>query len=95
MMHRSPGFTALAAISLALGIGANTAILSLAHTLLWRDLPVRNPADLVEPLSLYPGDPPLNFFSWNSYQHFRDRNHVFSEVTAAFAAAERNSATPA
>jgi predicted permease len=81
MMRRSPGFTAVVVLSLALGIGANTAIFSLIHTLMLRLLPVREPEQLVEFLNQYPGDPPLNVFSWQSYEYFRDHNHVFSGVT--------------
>ena len=43
MMRRAPGFTAVAVLSLALGIGANTAIFSLINTLMLRSLPVRDP----------------------------------------------------
>ena len=82
-MRRSPGFAAVAVLSLALGIGANTAIFSLIHALLLRRLPVRAPDELVEPLNLYPGDPPINAFSLQSYEHFRDENHVFSGLTGA------------
>src|SRR5580693_10556640 len=78
---RSPGFTAVTVLSLALGIGANTAIFSLINTLMLRMLPVYEPERLVEFLVLYPGDPPGNFFSWQSYQHFRDHNHVFSGIS--------------
>ena len=46
-MRRTPGFTALAILSLALGIGANTAIFTLINALLLRDLPVRQPERLV------------------------------------------------
>jgi predicted permease len=80
MLRRTPGFTAVAVLSLALGIGANTAIFSLIDTLMLRPLPVREPEQLVELLNIYPGDPRLNFFSWPSYQHFRDHNHVFSAL---------------
>ena len=80
MMRRTPGFTAAAVLSLALGIGANTAIFSLIDTLMLRLLPVREPRQLVELLNLYPGDPRLNAFSWQSYEHFRDHNHVFSAL---------------
>jgi predicted permease len=45
-LRRQPSFTAVAVISLALGIGANAAIFSLMDALLWRDLPVREPEQL-------------------------------------------------
>jgi predicted permease len=48
VLGKNPGFTAVAVFSLALGIGANTAIFSLLNTLLLRDLPVRQPERLVE-----------------------------------------------
>ena len=62
MMRRSPGFTAVAVLSLSLGIGANTAIFSLINTLMLRLLPVREPEQLVELLSRYPGEPRINAF---------------------------------
>src|SRR5262249_12556698 len=46
-MRRSPGFTAVAVVSLGLGIGANTAIFSLIETVMLRMLPVRHPEQLV------------------------------------------------
>jgi len=80
-MRRSPGFTAVTVLSLALGIGANTAVFSLVNILLLRLLPVREPQQLVEFLAQYPGDPPVNAFSWQDYEHFREHNHVFSGLT--------------
>jgi hypothetical protein len=55
MMRRSPGFTSVACLTLALGIGANTAIFSLVNVLVWRDLPVRDPGSLVQFTWQYPG----------------------------------------
>ena len=43
-----------------------------------RMLPVREPGQLVELLHRYPGDPRGNGSSWQTYEHFRDHNHVFS-----------------
>jgi putative ABC transport system permease protein len=83
MMRRNPGFTAVAVLSLALGIGANTAIFSLVYTLLLRTLPVQHPKQLVELLHRYPGEPHLNGFSWQAYQLMRDHSHVFSGLIAA------------
>jgi predicted permease len=74
-------FTALAVSSLALGIGANTAIFSLLNTLALRQLPVRDPGQIVEFLTLYPGDPPVNHFSAASRAHFEAHNHVFSAIS--------------
>ncbi len=79
----SPGFTSVVVLSLALGIGANTAIFSLVHVLLLRTLPVLEPERLVELLSQYPGGPRTSVFSWRFYEYFRDHNHVLSALIAS------------
>jgi predicted permease len=73
-------------LSLGLGIGANTAIFSLINTLMLRTLPVQEPEQLVELLQKYPGEPRGNgFFTWPSYEYYRDHNHVFSALIATSA----------
>ncbi len=82
LMWRSPGFTAVAVLSLSLGIGANTAIFSLFNTVMLRTLPVEHPEQLVEFLQKYPGEPRGNgYWGWDSYEYFRDHNHGFSAMT--------------
>ena len=84
MMRRTPGFTAAAVLSLALGIGANTAVFSLINALMLRTLPVPHPEQLVELLQEYPGEPRGNgYWSPQSYAYYRDNNHVFSSLMAA------------
>jgi predicted permease len=80
-MRRSPAFTAVAVLSLALGIGANTAIFSLMNTIMFRKLPVARPEELVEILRQYPGEPRGNgYYGWEKYERFRNSD-VFSALT--------------
>jgi putative ABC transport system permease protein len=82
LMRRSPGFTTVAVLSLALGIGANTAIFSLFNTIMLRQLPVSHPEQLVEFLERYAGQPRGDgYLAWEKYEYFRDSNHVFSALT--------------
>ena len=81
-LSRSPGFTAVAILTMALGIGANTAIFSLVNALMLRSLPVRHPEQLVEMLWKYPGDPRRNYYRWKDYEHFREQNDVFTDLIA-------------
>ncbi|MBV9676885.1 MAG: ABC transporter permease, partial [Acidobacteriaceae bacterium] len=74
-MKRSPGFTVTAVLSLALGIGANTALFSLVDAVLLRMLPVREPQQLVE--ITQPGGGTL---SYPFFEEVRDQNQVFSGV---------------
>jgi predicted permease len=79
-LRRAPGFTAAAVISLALGIGANTAIFSLFHTLMLRLLPVANPQELV---SLYrTGGWGKGYVSYPLYREVAKRADLFTGVVA-------------
>jgi len=80
MLRRAPLATAVAILTLTLTIGANSAVFSLVNPLLFRDLPVRDPASLVQFTFQYPRDPPLNMFGLASYEHYRDHNRVFSDM---------------
>ncbi|MGH9160515.1 MAG: ABC transporter permease, partial [Vicinamibacteraceae bacterium] len=83
---KSPGFTAVALLSLALGIGANTAIFTLVDQIVLRLLPVKDAHELVQ-LRLdgaRPGEQEgdgLHTFSHPTYLALRDRNTVFSGLT--------------
>lgn len=80
-MFKTPGFTAVAILSLALGIGANAAIFSLVNAILFRPLPVSEPARLVEVTPTRQGSG-LGSFSYPLYRDFRDRNEVFEALAA-------------
>ena len=80
---KSPGFTIIAVLSLALGIGANCAIFSLADALLLRPLPVHDPSAVVS-VSTDPGSQAgvMGGVSYPDYRDFRDKSHSFASMTA-------------
>jgi predicted permease len=80
MLLKERWFTAVAVLSLALGIGANTAIFSLINALMLRTLPVRDPQQLVEFMSAYPGEPRRNGFQYAHYERVRDGSTTLSDV---------------
>lgn len=84
MLRRSPGFTLVVILSLALGIGANTAIFSLTYQVILRSLPVKDPTTLVSlrsndySVGWTRNDNNITVFSYPMYQALRDRNQVFT-----------------
>ena len=85
--RRAPVFTAIAVLSLALGIGANTAIFSLVDQLILRLLPIRDPQRLVILAGRgrhYGGNNGLNALSYPMYQDLRDRNQVFDGMMCRY-----------
>ncbi|HZF39401.1 MAG TPA: ABC transporter permease, partial [Blastocatellia bacterium] len=89
MLWKKPGFTLIAALTLSLGIGANTAIFSLVDAALLRMLPVREPERLAlfgtgQAMGVSGGFPDgrTELFSYPFYWDVRRRNQVFSDVAA-------------
>ena len=83
MLAKKPMFTAVAALSLALGIGLNTAIFTLIHTILWGALPYREPDRIVAIRSVAPGHPDqFNDVSVPDYLAFKERNRSFESLGA-------------
>lgn len=81
---KSPGFTVVVVLSLALGIGANTAIFSLVDAVLLKTLPVSQPEQLVVVATGVPGQPspPGSSFSYPLFQELRDKQSSFSGIFA-------------
>ena len=80
-LARSPGFTAAAVLSLALGIGANTAVFSLFHALMLRMLPVARPEELV--VLFRTGGWGRGVSSYPLYLDLRKRSDLFADVAAS------------
>src|SRR2546421_13058150 len=80
---KRPGFTAIAVITLALGIGANTAIFSVVNTLLLRPLPFKEPARLVQvwEANFKRGQNTMTV-SYPNFADCRDQNQVFEQIAA-------------
>src|ERR1044071_9937944 len=76
-LMKRPGFVAIAVITLALGIGANTAIFSLVNTVVLRSLPVDHPNEIVS-VAVRGRDDSMSAFSYPNYKDFRERNDVLS-----------------
>ena len=94
-LRRSPLFTLVAVLSLALGIGANTAIFSLLDQVVLRSLPVRDPETLTvlhreyNPQGSSSSDNSESVFSYPMYRDLRDRDPAFSGIVARMGAPVR------
>src|SRR5437763_7003945 len=89
MLAKSPAFAIVAVLTLALGIGANTAIFTLINSILLKMLPIQDVSNLVivgDPATVNSrsqGTPQLSYYSFPLYREFRDHNTVFSEMFAS------------
>jgi len=86
-MLRTPGFTAVTILTLALGIGANTAIFSVVNAVLFRALPYRDAGRLVWATNFVKGQGQNLVFA-DEYAGYRTQNHLFESIAAYSAAAE-------
>jgi predicted permease len=100
LLAKSPGFTTVAVLSLALGIGANTAIFSLIDTVLLKMLPVKDPQQLValtDPtsagVSIGSSTGERDILSTREFEALRDRTQSFSGMFAAQSQLDRNNAS--
>src|SRR5215813_3744590 len=86
LLTKTPGFTAIAAMSLALGIGANTTIFTLVNAVLLNPLPVEDPSQLVSVFTTDERNQNSVFgflqLSPANYRDLRDKNDVFSGLAS-------------
>src|ERR1700688_1323814 len=86
-LRKSPVFLVVALLSLALGIGANTAIFTLINQLILQPLPVKDPEQLVMLAGRgkhYGGNNGPDRISYPMYQEIRDKNQVFSGMFCTY-----------
>jgi predicted permease len=81
ILAANPGFTAVAVLSLAVGIGANTAMFSLADAILLRPLPVERPAEIVRIFTTSRGDQ-LGYVSHPDFVDFRNQTKTLAGIVA-------------
>src|SRR5579864_9522825 len=87
VLSKTPGFTAIAVLTLSLGIGANTALFSVINAILLRTLPVQNPQQLAvltdpeasgQQFGLQDGE--RRMLTYHEFEGLRDNNQIFSGI---------------
>lgn len=81
-LARTPAFSMVAVLSLALGIGANTALFSLMDVMLLRALPVKNPQELVEFIRAHPSGAMMTNLPYPVFEYLRRDRTVLSDIFA-------------
>jgi putative ABC transport system permease protein len=81
-MRKSPGFTAIVALSLGLGIGANSAIFTLVNAVFLKPIPVEEPSRVISIFTTDPKNPGFLPLSYLNYIDYRDKNTVLSGLAA-------------
>ena len=85
-LRRNPAFAAVAILTLALGVGANTAIFSVVYAVLLKPLPFRSPGQLVRVFEANDrAGIPAEGCSYAEFQEWQRQNHVFSAMAGATA----------
>jgi len=101
MLWKNPGFTVIALVTLALGIGANSALFSVIDAVLLKSLPFRDPGRLVAVRSVDPKDATMggeisypNFLDWRSQSHSFDAMSVWNTSSFTYTDDEQPESVP-
>src|ERR1700733_4250852 len=81
-LRKNPGFAAVAVITLALGIGANTAVFSVVDAVMLRSLPYYQPERLIEAQSLSTRNPNTSGISYPDFFDWRSQNHTLEHLVS-------------
>lgn len=92
-LHKAPGFTLIAVLTLALGVGAATAIFSVVDAVVLQPLPYSHPDRIFVPQT-FSHEGYMQPFSWPSFQDFRAQSHVFAALTGVSSYQGVNLETP-